>query len=60
MHSVVDISPATEDASSRATLTTFAGSMTPLLTKSVYYPLLASNPYCISLLAKILSTTVTP
>lgn len=60
MHSVVDISPLTEAASSKATLTTFLGSITPALIKSVNYPLLASKPYEVSLLLRIFSTTLTP
>jgi len=60
IHSVVDINPLTEAASYKATLTTLAGSMIPLSIKLVYSPLLASNPKAISLLALILSTTVTP
>lgn len=44
MHSVVDISPLTDAASSRATLTTLAGSMIPLSIKLAYSPFAASNP----------------
>ena len=44
MHSVVDMSPLTDEASSRATLTTLDGSMIPLSIKLAYYPLAASNP----------------
>ncbi len=60
MHSVVVISPLTDEASSRATLTTLVGSMIPLSIRLVYSPVLASNPYLRSLLALIFSTTVTP
>jgi len=60
MHSVVDINPLTEAASSRATLTTFFGSMIPALIKSVNYPLLASKPYDVLVLLNIFSTTLTP
>lgn len=60
MHSVVDINPLTEAASSKATLTTFAGSMTPLWTKLTYSPFEASKPNWMSWEALILSTTVTP
>jgi hypothetical protein len=54
MHSVVDIKPLTDAASSRATLTTLAGSITPLSIKFVYSPLFASKPNVKSVLELIL------
>jgi len=60
MHSVVDIRPLTEAASSSATLTTFFGSIIPAFIKLVNSPLLASKPYDLSVLDKIFSTTLTP
>jgi hypothetical protein len=60
MHSVVDIKPLTEAASSRATLTTFLGSMMPTPTKLVYYPFAASKPKEVSLLSEILCTMLAP
>lgn len=60
MHSVVDIRPLTEAASSRATLTTFFGSMIPASIKLTNSPFAASNPNDLSVLERILSTMLTP
>ena len=60
MHSVVVIKLLTEAASSKATLTTFVGSIIPSLIKFVKTPFYASNPYPRSWLAKTFSTIETP
>ena len=59
-HSVVSNIAAELTAFSRATLSTFAGSIIPAFTRSVNSPVAASNPWLKSLLALISSTTQSP
>lgn len=60
MHSVVVMYELTEAASSKATLTTLAGSIIPLAIKSTNSPLLASNPKLVLVLERTRSIVVIP